>query len=134
LLSGGRKERLDFMSSAVRVLAVAAAMSLFGAAGSLTATASAGPQIKNDCFYQVLPAGNGFPTYLLTNGTLVQNGTVSTGQDVDVTDVPTTMTDSHGTTLVPQFPPVSHVWLPYSNSAGTVLLKIIVCDINTPGQ
>jgi hypothetical protein len=104
-------------------------MSLFGAAGSLTATATASPQIKSDCFYQVLPAGNGYPTYLLTGGTLVQNGTLTTGQQVDVTDTPTTMTDSHGNTLVPQFPPVSHVWIPYSSSAGTVLLNLLICTI-----
>lgn len=117
------------MSPSLRVLAVAAAMSLFGAAGSLTATATASPQIKSDCFYQVLPAGNGYPTYLLTGGTLVQNGTLTTGQQVDVTDTPTTMTDSHGNTLVPQFPPVSHVWIPYSSSAGTVLLNLLICTI-----
>lgn len=119
------------MPLSLRVIAVAAAMSLLGAAGSTTANATAGPQIKNDCFYQVLPAGNGFPTYLLTGGTLVQNGTLTTGEQVDVTDVPTTMTDSHGNTLVPQFPPASHVWIPYSNSAGTVLLNLIICMINT---
>jgi len=119
------------MSHSLRLLAVAAAVSLFGAAGSLTATATTGPQIKNDCFYQVLPAGNGFPTYVLTGGTLVQNGTLTTGEQLDVTDVPTTMTDSHGNTLVPQFPPSSHVWFPYSNSAGTVLLQIVICMINT---
>lgn len=118
------------MSLSLRLLTVAAAMSLLGTAGTLPATATANPQLKGDCLYQVLPAGNGYPTYLLTGGTLVQNGTLTTGQQVDVTDVPTTMTDSHGNTLVPQFPPASHVWISYSNSAGTVLLQIILCMIN----
>jgi hypothetical protein len=118
------------MTLPLRLLTVAAAMSLLGTAGTLPATASASPQLKNDCIYQVLTAGNGYPTYLLTGGTLVQNGTLTTGQQVDVTDVPTTMTDSHGNTLVPQFPQASHVWIPYSNSNGTVLLQIVLCMIN----
>lgn len=119
------------MSLPFRLIAVAAALSLFGATGSATANATAGPQLKNDCFYQVLPAGNGYPTYVLTGGTLVQNGTLTTGEQLDVTDTPTTMTDSHGNTLVPQFPSITHVWFPYSNSAGTVLLNLVICMINT---
>lgn len=83
---------------------------------------------------QVLPAGNGFPTWLATPSptggvTLSQNGTMSTGQVFDLASSPL-MTDIYGDTLQRIFPNTTHTWYPVNNVAGTNLMQSLGCSIN----
>lgn len=83
---------------------------------------------------QVLPAGNGYPTWLATpspNGgvTLSQNGTMATGQVFDLAQGPA-MTDIYGDALQRIFPNTTHTWYPVVNAAGTDLMEVLGCSIN----
>lgn len=95
--------------------------------------AAAAPALLPDCQVQVLPAGNGFPTWLATRSstgvvTLTQNGTMFTGEMLDLAEGPE-MTDMFGDTLERNFP-ANGTWYPVSNGAGTALVHVLGCSIN----
>ena len=83
---------------------------------------------------QVLPAGNGYPTWLATllptgGVSLSQNGTMATGQIFDLAEGPV-QTDIYGDTLQRIFPYTTRTWYPVTNAAGTNLMQVLGCSIN----
>jgi hypothetical protein len=113
-------------------MSVIAAVLLVGGSGAISAAAPAIP--AEDCDMQVLPAGNGYPTWLATllptgGVTLSQNGTMSTGQVFDLAAT-VVMTDKFGDTLQRIFPYTTRTWYPVVNAAGTDLMEVLGCFIN----
>lgn len=111
-------------------LSVIAAIVLVGGSASIAAASPALPPA--DCTMQVLPAGNNFPTWSATTSggvtTLTQNGTMFTGEMLDLGETPL-LTDMFGDTLERSIG-APRTWYPVSNGAGTSLVHVFGCTIN----
>jgi hypothetical protein len=125
------------MSLSSRILIAAAAMSLAGVAGSMVATtadAATAPII--DCFYIVNAVGNGHSTYLLsttaTGTTLTPNGTIFTGEQLDILQTATPRTDPDGNTLYPAYPR-NKIWYPEGHGT-TSYMDSNGCSIDSGNQ
>ena len=129
------------MQTKLRLLIAVGAMSLIGVAGSATvanATATATATIE-DCQYLVTAAGNGLPTYFfnVSNGTLTPNGTLHTGQQLDLRTPGPEKTDPNGDTMFVEFPgQATHTWAPVTSSTGVTLASEIpfTCAIDSGTQ